>query len=68
MRKVEVNYKELQIASRRRQREIAKKMDLSDATISYLINDERPITLERLNKIAEILDTDTMDFLTEKQA
>ena len=63
MKKVHIDFERLKGALSGKQREIAKKIGVTQATLSYKVNRHRKMTLEELNVIAGALERNTTDFL-----
>ncbi len=65
MKKLNINWELLRGATYRKQRELAEKMGITQPTLSLKLNRQRGLTLDDLNRIAEALGRDTMDFIIE---
>ena len=63
MRKITVDLEKLRGALSGKQTAIAKKIGMTQGALSHKVNRRRPITLDELNQIAEILERNTSDFL-----
>ena len=63
MKKVAINYELLKGTVAGKQQKIAQELEVSQATLSFWINNKRTLTLENLNRIARVLGRDAGEFL-----
>lgn len=65
MKLLELNYEMLLGATARKQSIIAAQIGITQPALSYQLNKKRPMTLNRLNQICQVLNRDITDFLIE---
>jgi len=65
MRQVTIDVRAVrnEVTGSRKGRAIANALGVVPATVSYWLNDKKPLTLDRLNDICRVLGKNTDDFL-----
>lgn len=68
MKRIEIDYEKLKTATAGRQQQLAEVFGVGQPAVSQWVNGRRKISLDKLNKIAEFLKRDTLEFLIEVDA
>ena len=63
MKKVTIDFEKLRGALAGRQTTIAKKIGMTQGALSHKVHARRPLPLDELNRIADAIERDTVDFL-----
>lgn len=67
MKKIFIDWERLRGAVQGKQIEIAEKVGISQPTLSLKLRKQRKISFDELNKIADALNRDTIDFIIQAE-